>query len=70
MRLILASVTIALVSFQAALGQTPLTLVGTMRLPGVEGRIDHLAVDTAARVYVPALMTETFGSLMTPRRWA
>jgi DNA-binding beta-propeller fold protein YncE len=59
-RLILAAATIALVSFQAASGQTPFTLVGTIDLPGVEGRIDHLAVDTAAqRLYVAALGNNT-----------
>lgn len=56
MRLFLAAATIALVSHQIASGQTPLTLVGTIDLPGVEGRIDHLSVDTAAqRLYVAAL---------------
>src|SRR5947208_12653649 len=60
MRLILAAVTIALVSLQAASGQTSLALVGTIDLPGVEGRIDHLAVDTAARrLYVAALGNNT-----------
>ncbi len=59
MRLILAA-TIALVSFQAASGQAPFTLVGTIALPGVEGRIDHLAVDTGAqRLYVAALGNNT-----------
>jgi len=56
MRLLLAAVALTFVSFQAASSQTPLTLVGTIALPGVEGRIDHLAVDTAAqRLYVAAL---------------
>src|SRR5438128_848881 len=60
MRLILAVLTTALLSFQAASGQTPLTVVGTIDLPGVEGRIDHLAVDTAAqRLYVAALGNNT-----------
>jgi len=60
MRLILAAATIALASFQAASGQTPITLVGTIDLPGVEGRIDHLAVDMAAqRLYVAALGNKT-----------
>lgn len=59
-RLILAAATIALVSFQAASVQTPLTLVGAIDLPGVEGRIDHLAVDTVAqRLYVAALGNNT-----------
>src|SRR5216683_4545866 len=60
MRLILAAATIALVSFQAASGQTPFILVGTIDLPGVEGRIDHLAVDIGAqRLYVAALGNNT-----------
>jgi len=60
MRLFLAAAAIALVSFQIASGQTPLTLVGTIDLPGVEGRIDHLAVDTAAqRLFVAALGNNT-----------
>ena len=60
MRLIAATATIGLVSFQVASGQMPLTLVGTIDLPRVEGRIDHLAVDTAAqRLYVAALGNNT-----------
>ena len=60
MRLFLAVSTIVLVVFQAASGQTPLTPVGTIDLPGVEGRIDHLAVDMAAqRLYVAALGNNT-----------
>jgi DNA-binding beta-propeller fold protein YncE len=60
MRLTLAAATIAFISFQAASGQTPFALVGTIVLPGVEGRIDHLAVDTAAqRLYVAALGNNT-----------
>lgn len=60
MRPVLAAAAIAFVFFHAALGQTPLTLVGTIDLPGVEGRIDHLAVDAAAqRLYVAALGNNT-----------
>jgi hypothetical protein len=56
MRSIVAAAMTTLISFQAAPGPTPLTLVGTIDLPGVEGRIDHLAVDTGAlRLYVAAL---------------
>jgi YVTN family beta-propeller protein len=52
--------TIGLLSFQAASGEAPLTLVGTIALPGVEGRFDHLAVDTAGqRLYVAALGNNT-----------
>src|SRR6266581_1806276 len=60
MRPIMVAATIALISFQAASGQTPFALVGTIVLPGVEGRIDHLAVDTATqRLYVAALGNNT-----------
>jgi len=59
-RLSFFAMTVALVSFQATPGQTPLALVGTINLPGVEGRIDHLAVDTSAqRLYVAALGNNT-----------
>ena len=60
MRLILAGAMIALVSFQVGSSQTPVALIGTIELPGVERRIDHLAVDTAAqRLYVAALGNNT-----------
>ena len=60
MRMTLAATMIAVAAFQATSGQTPLALVGTIVLPGVEGRIDHLAVDTAAqRLYVAALGNNT-----------
>ena len=43
-------------SLQAASGQAPLTLAGTIPLPRVEGRIDHLAFDGATRrLFVAAL---------------
>src|SRR5438876_1607018 len=60
MRLCLAAAMMAAVWFQSASSQTPLTLVATIVLPGVEGRIDHLAVDTGAqRLYVAALGNNT-----------
>jgi YVTN family beta-propeller protein len=60
MRLIFAAATIATVSFQAASGPPPFTLIATIGLPGVEGRIDHLAVDMAAQhLYVAALGNNT-----------
>jgi DNA-binding beta-propeller fold protein YncE len=59
MRLILATATIALVSFQAG-SPAPFTPAGTIELPGVEGRIDHLAVDIEAqRLFVAALGNNT-----------
>ena len=69
MRLILAAAVIAVVCYQASSGQTPLTLVGAIDLPGVEGRIDHLAVDAAAqRLYVAALGNNTVEVLDTKAR--
>lgn len=60
MRLILAAAIFTLASLQATSGQTPITLVGTIDLPGVEGRIDHLALDAAAqRLFVAALGNNT-----------
>ncbi len=60
LRVSLAASTIALVAFRTMSGQTPLALVRTIDLPRVEGRIDHLAVDTSAqRLYVAALGNNT-----------
>jgi DNA-binding beta-propeller fold protein YncE len=60
MRLILVAATIAVVSSQAETGRAPFSPVGTIALPGVEGRIDHLAVDMGAqRLYVAALGNNT-----------
>ena len=60
MRLIFAAATTALVALQTASGQAPLTLVGAIDLPGVEGRIDHLTVDLSTqRLYVAALGNNT-----------
>ena len=44
----------------SGLAQEPLTLVRTIELPGVEGRIDHLAFDSVTqRLYVAALGNNT-----------
>jgi DNA-binding beta-propeller fold protein YncE len=60
MRLLLPAAVTALGSFQSASAQAPLTLVGRIDLPGVEGRIDHLAVDLdAQRLFVAALGNNT-----------
>src|SRR4051812_22675273 len=60
MRVRWVATTIAFVCCQAVSGQMPLTLVGTIDLPGVEGRIDHLAVDTVAqRLFLAALGNNT-----------
>jgi DNA-binding beta-propeller fold protein YncE len=59
MRLTILVFTIALVTLQPA-SHDPLTLVRTIELPGVNGRIDHLAVDPATeRLYVAALGNNT-----------
>jgi DNA-binding beta-propeller fold protein YncE len=66
MRLMFAGAMIAIVSFQAASGQSPLTQVGTINLSNVQGRIDHLAVDTAAqRLFIAALGNNTVEVLDT-----
>lgn len=45
---------------QASSGQSPLTAVGSIDLPGVDGRIDHLAYDAGAqRLFVAALGNNT-----------
>jgi DNA-binding beta-propeller fold protein YncE len=60
MRLILTAATLGLLSFQATSSPAPFTPVGTIDLPGVEGRIDHLAVDMVAqRLFVAALGNNT-----------
>src|SRR5438132_3971177 len=60
MRSILTMMMLALVSVYVASAQTPLTLAGTIDLPGVEGRIDHLAIDLGAqRLYMAALGNNT-----------
>jgi DNA-binding beta-propeller fold protein YncE len=47
-------------AFQVTSAQAPLTLVATIALPNVEGRIDHLAVDEdLQRLYVAALGNNT-----------
>src|SRR2546425_7791502 len=60
MRAMVATATIVLVFFQSSSGQEPLSLVRTIDLPRVEGRIDHLAIDIAAqRLFVAALGNNT-----------
>jgi YVTN family beta-propeller protein len=60
MRLICVFAAIAFATYQPASGQAPLTLVGAIDLPRVEGRIPHLAVDVAMqRLYVAALGNNT-----------
>jgi DNA-binding beta-propeller fold protein YncE len=59
-RLALATGIAAVMSLHTATGQTPLTLVGTIDLPRVEGRIDHLAVDTSSQhLFLAALGNNT-----------
>jgi DNA-binding beta-propeller fold protein YncE len=66
MRLIFAGAMIALVSFQASRDRSPITQVGRIDLPNVQGRIDHMAIDAAAeRLYVAALGNNTVEVLDT-----
>src|SRR5437016_2952129 len=51
---------VSLNSVAGAEETAPLTLVRTIPLPGVEGRIDHMSIDhTAHRLYVAALGNNT-----------
>src|SRR2546427_2184337 len=60
MRAMLATAMIVLVSLQSSSGQESLSLVRTIDLPRVEGRIDHLAIDLAGqRLFVAALGNNT-----------
>jgi DNA-binding beta-propeller fold protein YncE len=60
MRILFALTIVGLVSLQTSPGPEPLRLVKTIDLPGVPGRIDHLAIDTAARrLFVAALGNNT-----------
>jgi DNA-binding beta-propeller fold protein YncE len=55
MRFIVA-LTLGIGSIQIASSQAPLVLVASIALPGVEGRIDHLAIDgDTQRLFVAAL---------------
>src|SRR5262245_39257705 len=60
---------LALVAVSVAIGRaadSPLTFVGAIELPRVEGRIDHLAFDASAgRLYVAALGNNTVEVLDT-----
>src|SRR6476659_11353256 len=51
---------IALAAYPTTAQQTPLTLVQTIALPGVNGRIDHMAFDPSGhRLFVAALGNNT-----------
>ncbi len=59
-RAIVATAIVVAAAIQPAPGQEALRLVQTIDLPRVEGRIDHLAIDTGAqRLYVAALGNDT-----------
>src|SRR5262245_49656090 len=56
MRATIVAAVLSAMTIQSATTQEPLALVRTIDLPGVEGRIDHLAFDPGAnRLYVAAL---------------
>jgi DNA-binding beta-propeller fold protein YncE len=60
MRVAFAVVIIGTAFLQTPSGQEPLSLIKTIDLPGVQGRIDHLAIDTATRwLFVAALGNNT-----------
>ena len=60
MRFSFVSLLIVAVMMQPGSAQEPLTLVRTIELPRVDGRIDHLAVDSSTqRLYVAALANNT-----------
>src|SRR2546421_10255860 len=57
---VLIIVAVVLVAMQSPFAQEPLTLVRSIELPRVEGRIDHLAFDaTRQRLFVAALGNNT-----------
>ena len=59
MRPTMLAFTFAAITLQPATHE-PLILVRTIELPGVDGRIDHLAVDSPTqRLYVAALGNNT-----------
>jgi DNA-binding beta-propeller fold protein YncE len=60
MRTFFAGVFGVIVAIGSLAAQQPLSFVGTIELPGVEGRIDHLAYDaTGQHVFVAALGNNT-----------
>jgi DNA-binding beta-propeller fold protein YncE len=60
MRVVLSTAVAALVAVSSPSAQEPLTLVRSIDLPRVEGRIDHLAFDVAGqRLFVAALGNNT-----------
>jgi DNA-binding beta-propeller fold protein YncE len=60
MRIASVGVGLLLITVNAGAVQEPLAFVRAIELPGVEGRIDHLAFDaTASRLYVAALGNNT-----------
>jgi DNA-binding beta-propeller fold protein YncE len=60
MRCEVIAIVVLSIAGQPGVAQEPLALVRTIELPGVEGRIDHLAFDAAAqRLYVAALGNNT-----------
>jgi DNA-binding beta-propeller fold protein YncE len=60
MRAFMSAVVLLLIAIQPRSPQAPLSLVRTIELPGVEGRIDHLAIDAPAqKLFVAALGNNT-----------
>ncbi|MDP9324435.1 MAG: hypothetical protein M3P13_12440, partial [Acidobacteriota bacterium] len=60
MRAFMSAAVFLLISVQPPSGQQPLSLVQSIELPRVEGRIDHLALDpTGEKMFVAALGNNT-----------
>src|SRR5436190_18267426 len=69
MRSMLTLAAVVVICAIAGSAQAPLTLVDTIELPGVDGRIDHLAVDMGAQhLYVAALGNNTVEVLDLKKR--
>src|SRR5262245_29390608 len=60
MRCGMIAIALLVVALPTGLAEEPLALIRTIELPGVEGRIDHLAFDAATqRLYIAALGNDT-----------
>src|SRR6478735_9372977 len=60
MRAFMSAAVFLLIGVQPPSGQQALSLVQTIQLPGVEGRIDHLALDsTGQKLFVAGLGNNT-----------
>lgn len=68
MRILIIAMALAGMTLHSGAAEQPLILVGSIELPGVEGRIDHLAFDAARqRLFVAALGNNSVEVLDTAR---